>query len=149
MLFKKSIIKAYELLFNIKIWFYAKILSDNPPAGHLKIKSPVVFIGCGDIDFKGNDTQLGYYPSPHFYDCISHIEARNKDSHIEINGGCAINNNFSIIAEHGNIKIGSNVLIGLNFTCMNSNFHSLNPNNRGDENEIEWGDIIIGNNVFI
>jgi maltose O-acetyltransferase len=130
-------------------------LSDNSHIEGQKpqIRTPTLFIGKGKIRFK-NNVNLGYFPSPYYYDGQIYIESRNKDSLIEFGSNVMINNNFRIICDKSRISIGDSVLIGTNVEILDSDFHEVDPNNRNSGNYIckpvyIKDNVFIGNNVTI
>lgn len=139
---KKSIVKR---LFSIKKIIYKCVLSENKPVSTGKINQPVFFLGKGKIDID-KTAELGYSPSPYFYSGYMHVEARTRDSEISVGEKTVINNGAVIIAARAKIKIGQNCLIGVNFHCISSDFHGLDPENR---DEYASADISIGDHVFI
>lgn len=144
--------KVFNFIKNIlfikpRILKYRWLSDCNKISGHPLLASPVLFVGNGKILFEKN-VQLGFDPSPYFYSHYSHIEARNKGSFISIGENTFINNNASIIARDNEIIIGKNVLIGTNCHILNSDFHSINPKKRNDE-ELFSTKLIINDNVFI
>jgi acetyltransferase-like isoleucine patch superfamily enzyme len=126
-------------------WY--KLLSSAEVHGKPILNQPCLFIGQGKI-FVGNNVNIGYYPSPHYFNSYCHIEARNPKSSIEIGDNSRFNNNVTIISHDNQIKIGSGVLVGMNVLIINSDFHPLQIHNRIDKNVISKP-IVIGNNVFI
>lgn len=113
----------------------------------VKILQDVVVDGLGTIIIK-NNAQLGVYPSPHFFSGDFYLEARNKTSKVIIGDSVFINNNARIIADYSTIEIGDKTLIGPNFFCTDSNFHSLSPKDRL-HNKYNCKPVKIGSNVFI
>ncbi len=107
----------------------------------------VKLAGKGSISF-GNGVQLGVMPSPQLKFSEVYIEARGCDSEIIIGDNVYVNNGASIIADKSKITIGSNSIIGPNFTCFDSNFHPLNPRKRLS-NDYHSKPVMIGSNVFI
>lgn len=67
------------MFMKFKIWYFREVLSQikfkNP---NFKINSPVFFgkLNGGEINIESG-VNLGYFPSPHFYNSYSHIEVRN------------------------------------------------------------------------
>lgn len=106
------------------------------------------FIGKGGIKI-GNRVSLGYFPSPYADTTRMYLEARDEDVAICIDDETYINNNASIIAAGASIHIGKHCLIGANFQCYSSDFHSLDPRYRLDSKCAESREVIIGNNVFV
>ena len=129
--FKKITCNRFNISYDCNVRIIQKIRSD----------------GLGYISIKSN-SQLGVYPSPNFYNGEFYIEARNVTSSINIGSHVFINNNPRIIADKSIITIGDNTLIGPNFFCTDSNFHSLSPKNRLSAN-YKCSPVNIGNNVFI
>ncbi|KAA3649589.1 MAG: acyltransferase [Bacteroidetes bacterium] len=132
----------------IRIFIYS-FLSDSSitVSGLPIIKQPIVFKGKGKLIFREN-VQLGYNPSPSFYSEVAYIEARNSEDTIIFGTDVFINNTVTIISENGTISIGDNTLIGDHVRIINSDFHSLNPNERTTGIPLS-ANISIGNNVFI
>lgn len=130
-----------------KLWYYTYILSTLVPDGTCKKCQPVLFLGKGRV-ILGQGNCFGYYPSPHYHNGYCHIEARYEDAVIYIGNNNHFNNNFSIIAEHAEIRIGDNCLIGTNVSIINSDFHPLSIKERHLSTQ-KSKDVIIGNNVFI
>lgn len=112
-----------------------------------KLLQPVLVLGKGKIKC-GSRCVFGYYPSPYFFNGYIHIEARGADAQILIGDNCHFNNNLVIIAEHGNIVIGNDLLCGTNVEIFNSDFHSISISKR-HERAHHSKDVYIGNNVFI
>ncbi len=152
---RKKVKKIYNYLFSIIRAFYWKFLSNHKIVqGKPNITCKVLCLGRGKIYFEDN-VQLGYFPSPFFYNGTIYLEARSDKAFVKIGKGTVINNNACIVADcyenektsKSGILIGNNCLIGVNFKCFNSDFHSLNPNDRGEN--IKYDDVVIGDNVFI
>jgi maltose O-acetyltransferase len=135
-IFQKLRILKYRLLSN------CKLVIGNP-----KINQPVQFVGGGTILF-GKNVNLGYFPSPYFYNSCIYVEARNKETKIVFGDNIYINNNCVFIAEGEGIEIGSNTLIGTNCEIIDSDFHDLNPNRRTN-GKAKTAKVMIGKNVFI
>lgn len=132
--------------FALKRHIFAKILSDKSLQGKPQIAQPTLFLGQGKIIID-NSAHLGYFPSPHFYSNYMHIEARSKNAIIKIGKNVFINNNATIVSDGAGIEIGDNCLIGPNFTCFDSDFHTLNPKERLTNPKPKA--VKIANNVFI
>lgn len=103
--------------------------------------------GKGRIIF-GDKVMIGVSPSPYLYETSSYIEARSEASDIYIGDNVCINNNAAIIAGGSSIHIGKDCLIGPNFVCFDSNFHSLKPSRRENSN-YSYKSVFIDENVFI
>lgn len=91
---------------------------------------------------------MGVYPSPNLYHGEVYLEARHDSAEINIGQRVYINNNAVIIADKSSITIGDDTLIGPNFTCFDSNFHSLHPEKRLSS-DYRCKMVTIGRNVFI
>nr|WP_251068900.1 DapH/DapD/GlmU-related protein [Shewanella sp. NKUCC06_TVS] len=91
---------------------------------------------------------LGCYPSPNLYRGEFYLEARHSTAKIDIGERVFINNNANIIADKTSITIGDDTLIGPNFICFDSNFHSLHPAKRLSS-DYQCKPVNIGRNVFI
>ena len=140
--------KFKKLYQNLKIYIYKRFFSQNELKKYPIIKQPTIFNGKGSINFDKN-VQLGFENSEDFYSGSTYIEAREQNSSINIGENTVINNSASIIADRGNINIGKDCLIGSNFTCINSDFHSISPDDRLNPDKAISKDINIENNVFI
>lgn len=136
----------FKLYRRLRIFYYAR-LSNNVCKGAYNSKQPVLFLGEGKVLSKGL-VQFGYYPSPFYWNGYCHVEARKKDAVIEFGNNIFINNNFVLIAESGNVKIGDNCLIGTNVEILNSDFHGLSIKDRHSGKQ-HSKNILIGENVFI
>lgn len=133
-------------LVNSKIITF-RILSNCKKVGNYRDICPVLLKGKGVVSF-GNNVNIGVIESPLFYNSYSYIEARNKTSFIKFGNNIFINNNSTFISEGTEIVIGDNVLIGLNFSVYDSDFHELNPEKR--VNGIpKMASVNIQKNVFI
>lgn len=107
---------------------------------------PTLIKGLGKVIFKKNVT-IGVELSPYFHNTYCYIEARNHFSTIVIGSGVFINNNACLISAGEGISIGSDVLIGPNFTVFDSDFHAQHPLNR--HGVAKTAKVEIGDNVFI
>ncbi len=136
----------FRIIKKCRVLLYS-VLSTNKPSFKIVRVQPVLFLGKGQIDI-GETTQFGYFPSPCFFSTYCHIEARCEDAKILIGRNNCFNNNLSIIADHGNVIIGNNCLIGVNVSIINSDFHPIRICDRHSAN-YKCKDVIIGNNVFI
>jgi acetyltransferase-like isoleucine patch superfamily enzyme len=143
----KRIYVFFKRLLNINIYKY-KLLSNNKIIGENNtITTPINCMGSGKIYCNG--VHFGYKLSPFFYNSYHYIDARSKSAIIKIGKGTIINNNSVIIAEKTKILIGENCLIGVNFSCIDSDFHALDPARRNVSSNISVSRVSIGNNVFI
>lgn len=143
-----ELLEIFEKFLNFKIKFFKTVLSGNKLGNYPRITQPCLFLGQGQINID-NQAQLGYYPSPFYFNTYSHIEARNVTSQIIIKKNTFINNNSSIISNGAKIEIGENCRIGANFQCYDSDFHGQNVEDRDNPSAITNLDVNIGNNVFI
>lgn len=140
---KSAARKIYQ---KIRIIFYYSISDNSIFRKFTYIGQPVLSTGLGTIRLA--KCQLGYWPSPHYFSGYIHIEARFKNSLIDISDGVVINNNATIVAEHSSIVIKANTLIGPEFSVYDSDFHNLNPSNRNSGSH-ECLPVLICQNVFI
>ncbi|WP_305818586.1 DapH/DapD/GlmU-related protein [Photobacterium leiognathi] len=139
-----------KILILFRYIFFNKITCNRFDIFHesnIKIIQKIRVDGLGHISINSN-SQLGVYPSPNFYNGEFYLEARNITSRINIGANVFINNNARIIADKSSIDIGDYTLIGPNFFCTDSNFHSLSPKDRLSSS-YKCSPINIGNNVFI
>jgi maltose O-acetyltransferase len=116
--------------------------------GDIKVNQTVRVEGMGVVEFNGNNT-LGVYPSPYLHESSIYLEARSSSAKIIIDKNVVFNNNAVIIADKSTVHIGEFTLIGTNFTCFDSNFHSLNPKERLEDGPYTCKPVTIGRNVFI
>jgi acetyltransferase-like isoleucine patch superfamily enzyme len=143
-IYKKIILKYYQ---KIRIAIFKHLSNNKKISGNPLIVQPVSFFGMGVIEF-GQNVQLGYFPSPFFYDGSIHLEARNENSKINIGNNVMINNNLKIICDKTNITIGDDVLIGYGVNIFDSDFHEIDPQSRKSGNYLT-AEVHIGSNVFI
>ena len=136
LIFQKSRILKYKILSNCA-------LVEGRPICHL----PTLLAGKGKIIFEGK-VNLGVVASPLFYSTYTYIEARNVNSVVKIENGVWINNNASIISDGEGIYIGSDTLIGPNFSVYDSDFHNVSPFRRNDGSHKTCA-VVINKNVFI
>ena len=130
----------------LRVYWYHH-LSTLVPTGDCIQCQPVLFLGQGGVVL-GNSNVFGYFPSFYYYNGYCHIEARCVDAVIRIGSNNHFNNNFSIVAEHGNVIIGDNCLVGTNVSIINSDFHPISIKERHFGTQ-KSKDVVIGNNVFI
>lgn len=131
----------------LRIFIYRQ-LSDNSVYGTPQLFQPAQFVGRGKIEFEDN-VSIGVVTSPMFFSTYAYFDARKPSSYILIGKGTWINNNFRVISDSGSIKIGRGCLIGSNVEIINSNFHSIVYENRGDEDSVSVAPVCIGDNVFV
>lgn len=112
-----------------------------------KIVQLTTIQGRGLIDI-GKNSQLGVYPSPGFRRGEFYIEARSEKARVIIGESVIINNGCILIADKTIIEIGNNTLIGPDFFCVDSDFHSLDPEKRLSY-DYKCKSVKIGKNVFI
>ena len=123
-------------------------MSDCPNVqGNPNIRQPVQFVGKGAIRFQGKVT-LGWSPSPHFFDSYIYLEARGPQSVIQIEDGAVINNGSILISDGEGIFIGARTMLGWNCEVIDSDFHDLHPDRRG-EGVAKTGKVVIAENVLI
>jgi maltose O-acetyltransferase len=136
-----------KILQTIRILKYKLLSNCKTVIGNPKCNQPVQFIGGGRIMF-GENVNLGYFPSPYFYNSSIYIEARNTESTIIFGDNIYINNNCVFIAEGEGIEIGSNTLVGANCEIIDSDFHDLHSDRRTN-GKPKTAKVIVGKNVFI
>lgn len=143
----------YKIIFKLRNFYYKGLSNYNIVSGKPILNQPVLFIGKGRIQIDEN-VNFGYFPSPYFYNTLSHIEARQDTAIIRFKKGIVMNNNFTAIAEKSSITIGENVLIGSNVQIVDSDFHEIDPKRRNSGNHkckpvVIEDNVFIGNNVII
>lgn len=131
---QKSRVFFYNMLSNIKI--------------NAHKYQPVLANGEGTIKI-GNNVSFGVIYSLDYYTRYCYLNARKKESYIEIGDNTWINNNATIISDGKRIIIGKNCLIGTGLEILDSDFHDLNPLTRFGGKNIIKKDVIIEENVFI
>jgi len=123
-----------------------RFLSDCPNvSGRPIIRQPVQCLGPGTIRFNGT-VNLGFYPSPFFFNGYIYLEARSPDSVIQIEDGVWINNNSFLISDGPGIFIGKGSMLGTHCEVIDSDFHDLHP---GMEGIPKAGKVVIGENVIV
>lgn len=131
-----------------KKFLYRVFLSDcHRISGRPIVRQPTLFAGRGSLSF-GEKVKLGFYPSAYFFSGYVHLEPRYEDATIEIGGGTIVNNNTTVIAEHGAIRIGCDCLIGTNVEILNSDFHPIAAELRMAVGA-NWADVRIGDRVML
>lgn len=123
------------------------LLSELVIMGDPLVIQPVLALGKGTITCD-TGVQFGYFPSPDFYSSYTHIEARNSASRIRIGANTIFNNRLTIISESRSIIIGADCLFGFRVTILDSDFHSLEPEERRT-GKPKSADVIIEDNVFV
>lgn len=142
-LFRFLPMRIYQRL---RVWMY-RFFSDIYHCDSLaRFNQPVLMTGRGRIRL--GSCNLGVWPSPYYLNGYIHLEARDATASIDIEDGVWINNNAVIMAERNTIRIGSNTLIGTEFTVYDSDFHDLHPEHRLSSRH-ECASVNIGKNVFI
>lgn len=111
------------------------------------IAQRITCLGSGAISI-GSNVLLGTYPSAGHKNGEFYLEARNSDAAIVIGNNVCINNGAIIISNGSKISIGNDTLIGPNFTCFDSDFHSISPLCRRS-GKCSSMPVFIGDNVFI
>jgi acetyltransferase-like isoleucine patch superfamily enzyme len=111
------------------------------------IRQPVQFLGKGTIRFKGT-VNLGCYPSPYFLSGYIFLEARSEGSIIEIEDGVWMNNCVCITSDGPGVFIGKRTLLGTHCEIIDSDFHDLHPDRRGD-GVAKTGKVVLGENVLV
>lgn len=109
---------------------------------------PILFKNYPNFKY-GNNCTFGVEQSPFFFTTYMYVDCREPCDVIQIGNNCHFNNNISLIAKGGNIKIGDNCLIGSSIRMISSDFHDIDPANRFKPQTINSKSINIGNNVFI
>src|SRR5690606_13891785 len=126
--------------------FYKFASTNSRVKGSYVAFQPVVIKGKGKVIF-GEHVQIGVVNSPMFYNSYAYIEARTEKSTISFGHNVSINNQFTAVSELA-IKIKDDVLIGLNCSIYDSNFHDLDMTNR-KQTDPSPKKVIIEKNVFI
>ena len=140
----RRLLKKYSRL---RVAIFKGIFSDNKPTlNNTKIVQPTQFVGDGRIS--ADRVRLGYFPSPGLLNGSGYIEARDKNSVVEINESTTINNSFIIIADKSSIYIGKRCLIGPDFFVTDSDFHGLSIEDRSNGN-YDCAPVKIDDDVFI
>ena len=136
----------FRIVKRVRVLLYDYLSTNKPLCKGIRVQ-PILFLGKGKIEI-GAHTHFGYFPSSLFFSTYCHIEARHEDARIIIGKNNYFNNNFSIVADHGNVIIGNGCLIGVSVSIINSDFHPIRICDRHSAN-YKCKDVIIGNNVFI
>ncbi|MCD8542819.1 MAG: acyltransferase [Gammaproteobacteria bacterium] len=121
-------------------------MSTNRIVGRNKFYSPVLAVGDGSLMADG--ANFGVPQSPGYFNAYQVLDARSPVSSIKIKKGTWINNGAFICAEKTSIEIGENCLIGYNFFCVDSDFHSLSPCSRLLGEHV-CKQVVVEDNVFI
>jgi acetyltransferase-like isoleucine patch superfamily enzyme len=130
-----------------RILKYKFLSTCNSVKGSPNCIGPVLIKGLGNVVFNENVT-IGVKDSPYFYSTYCYVEARYLNSIINIGKNVYLNNNACLISEGEGIFLGSNILIGPNFTAFDSDFHAINPRERL-QGTPKTAKVEIDDNVFI
>lgn len=141
-LFNQMLISLFIMPRKIKY----SLLSTNKVIGKFRAYSPILSLGDGVI--KIDDANLGVWRSPYYLNSYIYLDARSKASSIHIGRNVWINNNAFICADKTSIIIKENCLIGTNFSCIDSDFHSLDANKR-ISSDYKCKPVILEENVFV
>lgn len=125
-----------------------RLLSLGRRHGRPRLYQPLLTPGRGAVWFDSGVT-IGFFPSPHFFSTIAHIEARTAAATIRIGEGTWINNNFCAIAEHTQITLGRRVLVGTGVEIYDSDFHGLTLAERNTSKPERARPVVIEDDVFI
>ncbi len=128
-----------------RVFFYY-FLSNIPI--NAKKHQPILANGEGIIKI-GKNVNFGVRYSKDYYTRYGYLNARRKESCIEIGDNTWINNNITIISDGKKISIGKSCLIGTDVEILDSDFHDLDPKYRFGGKNILKGDVVIQDNVFI
>jgi acetyltransferase-like isoleucine patch superfamily enzyme len=115
--------------------------------GRPVINQPVQMVGQGKIRFNGS-VYLGVFPSPHWLDGYTYIEARLNESVIQIEDGVYISNNCVLFSDGPGIFIGKHTMLGWNCEILDSDVHDTHREKRMDGIP-KRGKVVIGENVMI
>lgn len=138
--------KVVAAVVSIKKLFYRMASTNTQVSGVYRAIQPIILKGQGRIAF-GEQVKFGVIDSPLFYNTYSYVEARTRGATITFGNNVSVNNQCCIVAEHS-ISIGNDVLIGLNCSIYDSNFHDLEITKRHQTDPNPQG-VTIGNTVFI
>ena len=146
-MFKKIVRKLFFKMHRLRVIKYKLLSNCRVVIGSARYRQPTLLLGKGRIEF-GCDVELGFFPSPYFFNGYQHIESRTNDSIIKVGERVMINNNSFICSEGAGISIGDDCLVGCNVQIFDSDFHSLSPIERKTGSP-RVAAVNIQNNVFI
>jgi len=112
----------------------------------LILNCPLRCDGKGEVTVKSNVT-IGYSKAPRYGNGEILLQARQSKSRIEINSNTVMSNNVTMIA-NDLIQIGESVLIGDCVSIFDSDFHAINPCERGLSHGRD-APVSIGNKVWL
>lgn len=148
----KSIIKKYrKLKLSICKRYYKWAASSEHNDGRLVLGSgvrfdvPTTLNGQGSI-LIGKSVRFGYLESNFVGKGEVKIQARQKNSVVELKEGTIISGNLSVIANE-KITIGNSCLIGDMVSIMDSDFHGIKVSQRQETGEVAA--ITIEDNVWL
>ena len=143
---KRLKLKTVDFVMYLRKIFYKFASTNARVKGKYVAFQPVVIKGKGQVVF-GEHVQIGVVNSPMFYNTYAYIEARTEEATISFGHNVSINNQFTAVSELA-IVIKDDVLIGLNCSIYDSNFHDLDKTNR-KQTDPSPKKVIIEKNVFI
>lgn len=144
----KKIFRAFAFInAKIRVYYYNQIsdilIEGNKPS----IIQPQFRKGTGRF-ICGHGVQMGVHKVFGYFEGLTYIDLRAKESIFKVNNNVTINNNFRVTCASSGIEIGDNTLIGVNVQLIDADFHSLDPQKR-TSGEYEKKPIVIGKNVWI
>jgi acetyltransferase-like isoleucine patch superfamily enzyme len=131
----------------LRIMKYRLLSSCPNVSGRPIISQPVQLMGQGQIRFHGK-VYLGYFPSPYWLDGYIYLEARSKESVIEIGDEVYLNNSCVLYSEGPGISIGPRTMLGYHCEILDSDGHDTHPDRRMT-GAPRTGKVVIGQNVMI
>jgi maltose O-acetyltransferase len=114
--------------------------------GRLNLHAPLICDGKGRVNL-GANISIGCTVAPVMGAGDVRLQARGKDSIIDIGTGTSFSNNVQVIAEQ-RVTIGACCLIGDAVLIMDSDFHDLSAAGRHSQPATS-APIVIEDNVFI
>ena len=120
---------ARDLFQRPRIWKFRAASNCHRVSGAPIVHQPLLLLGLGEIAF-GEEVELGWPTSPHFWTGYCHLEATTQTSRIELGRGVQLNNNAFLKSEGEGIRIGARGLLGSDVKIFDSDFHDLDPRRR-------------------
>lgn len=137
--------KLLDFFINGPRRFKYKLMSDI--SVNCKIRQPTLFSGYKNFSIN-KSVIFGVQQASQYYTNYCYLEVRRPTGKIVIGEGTAFNNNVCIMSNGSEIRVGQRCLIGLNVEIFDSDFHRLNPLERGGNNA-NSRDVIIEDDVFL